>query len=83
MKGDRLTMLKSRFSCLPKPDVIGSSILIYSCTCSEDGLSMYTLKCKRISLLPTLFSSFLDIMKTAYMGARSDRDEYIHLYSGI
>ena len=75
MKGDRLTMLKSRFSCLPRPDVIGSSMFTCSSICCEDGPSMYTLKCKRISLLPSLFSSFLDIMKTAHQGARSDRDE--------
>lgn len=64
-ESDRLTMLKSRFSCLPRPDAVANSIFTYLSTCSRDGPSTYTLISKRISLLSSLFSSFLSIMKVA------------------
>lgn len=81
-KGNRLTVLQSIFSCLPRPDVTGSSVFTYYALrhmhlsiCPEDQPSHIHPWCKRVSLLPSLFNSFLYILKTIHWGAKSDRGE--------
>lgn len=56
-KSDRLTVLKSKFPCLPMPDVVANSVFTYLSTCSRDGPSTYALISKRLSLFSSLFCS--------------------------